>query len=94
MNEIAKELNVTYLYLLVKKDDNIYYAIMSDTFDNLQKHPRGYYWENLKDSEDDSFELTWKTFDTDKPVYLNSSDIWENTVLRIYVRDQKTVQCT
>ncbi|WP_319201314.1 GGDEF domain-containing protein [uncultured Ilyobacter sp.] len=86
LNEMSKQLSVDYLYLLVKKDDDIHYAIMSDTSDFLQKHPTGYYWESLKNTEDDSFELTWKSFDSEKPVFLNSSDIW-GSYRSAYVRE-------
>lgn len=86
LNEMSKELSVDYLYLLVKKGDDIHYAIMSDTLDFLQEHPTGYYWESLKDAEDDSFELTWKTFDNKNPIFLNSSDIW-GSYRSVYVRE-------
>ncbi|GLI56603.1 hypothetical protein PM10SUCC1_21170 [Propionigenium maris DSM 9537] len=76
LNEKAMEKGLDYLYILVKDGDDIVYAIMSDTREELDKLESGGYWLSLKDVEDDSFNETWKAFDSEKPVYLESSDLW------------------
>lgn len=76
LNEKAMEKGLDYLFILVKDEEDIVYAIMSDTREELEKLPRGGYWFSLKDSGDDSFEETWKAFDSKEPVYIESSDMW------------------
>lgn len=77
LDDIAKKSKIDYLYILVKKENDIYYGLMSDTLEELENHPSAYYWISLKNAKDDSYDFTRKAFDKDEPVFLNSSDIWD-----------------
>lgn len=76
LNEKALEKGLDYLFILVKDGDDIVYAIMSDTREELDKLPRGGYWFSMRASEDDSFEETWEAFDSQVPIYIESTDMW------------------
>ncbi len=77
LDRLAKEIGVDFLYLIVKKEDGIYYAITSESLESINESEEpSYYWYSLKDSKDDSYELTRKSFDKKKPTFLNSTDIW------------------
>ncbi len=79
LDSVAKKIGVDYLYLLVKKEDDIRYAIMSDILEELEAHPTAYYWTSMKeDAEDDSYDLTRESFYKNKPVFLDSSDVWDS----------------
>jgi hypothetical protein len=76
LDDMAKRIGVDYFYIFTKKNSDIYYAIISETEEELRAHPTAYYWMNLKDAEDDSYDITWEAFEKNKPIFLNSSDIW------------------
>ena len=76
LHDKALEKGLSYLYILVKDGDDIVYAIMSDTKEELDELPMAGYWYSMRDSEDDSFDKTWDAFDSKEPIYIESSDIW------------------
>jgi len=76
LHERAMENNIDYFYLLVKDGDDIVYAIMSDEKEELDKLHMAGYWFSLQDAGDDSFDETWEAFDSDKPIYIESKDMW------------------
>ena len=84
LQDKAEEEGVDYLYLLVRTEDDIYYAAVSDYIEELSKDPNGFYWLSLKDAGDDSFTETWNAFDQEDNIYLKSTDMWD-TYRSIYV---------
>ncbi|WP_319372201.1 bifunctional diguanylate cyclase/phosphodiesterase [uncultured Ilyobacter sp.] len=86
LNQMAKKFEVDYLYILVKKNDDIHYAIISEELEELQKDSKAYYWQSLKDTKDDSFDLTRMAFDSKKPIFFDSNDIW-GSYHSVYVRE-------
>ena len=78
LDNIAKKTEIDYLYILVKKENDIHYVLMSDLPEELIKHPTAYYWLSLKETEDDSYLLASETFDKNEPVFLNSTDKWDS----------------
>lgn len=80
----AEEEGVDYLYLLVRKNEDIHYAAVSDYEEELLKDPNSFYWLSLKEAGDDSFSETWSAFDSDEAIYLKSSDMWD-TYRSIYI---------
>ena len=78
LDSIAKKTEIDYLYILVKKENDIRYALMSDLLEELIENPTAYYWLSLKDAQDDSYLLTSETFGKDEPVFLNSTDKWDS----------------
>ena len=78
LNKMAKEFKVDHLYILIKQNNDIHYAVMSGKSEELEKDPQGYYWQSLKDNEDDSFDLIWMEFDNKNPIFFNSKDILGN----------------
>jgi diguanylate cyclase (GGDEF)-like protein len=80
----AEEEGVDYLYLLVRKNEDIHYAAVSDYEEELLKDPNSFYWLSLKEAGDDSFSETWSAFDSEEAIYLKSSDMWD-TYRSIYI---------
>ena len=78
LQERAVEQNVDYLYILVKSEDDIVYAALSDYKEELDDSEKAYFWYSLTEAEDDSFDETWSAFDREEPLFLNSSDEWDS----------------
>lgn len=76
LHEKALLLGLDYYYILMKDDNDIVYAAVSDTKEELQKVPNSGFWFSLKESGDDSFDETWEAFESSEPVYIESSDMW------------------
>ncbi|GLI54492.1 hypothetical protein PM10SUCC1_00070 [Propionigenium maris DSM 9537] len=85
----AEEEGVDYLYLLVRKNEDIHYAAVSDYEEELLKDPKSFYWLSLKEAGDDSFSETWSAFDSEEAIYLKSSDMWD-TYRSIYIPETAT----
>jgi len=67
---------VDYLYVLIKDHDDIVYAALSGTSEDIKELPNNGFWFSLKEAGDSSFEETWEAFDMKEPLFLNSSDRW------------------
>lgn len=76
LHEKALLLGLDYYYILMKDDNDIVYAAVSETKEELQKVPNAGFWFSLKESGDDSFDETWEAFESSEPVYIESSDMW------------------
>lgn len=84
LQDKAEEEGVDYLYLLIRGEEDIYYAAVSDYIEELAKDPHAFYWLSLKEAGDDSFTETWNAFEQEESIYLKSSDMWD-TYRSIYV---------
>jgi len=78
LHEKSIKIGVDYLYLLVKDGEDIVYAALSDSSEEITGVKNNGFWLSLREAEDDSFEETLKAFEGDDPVYLESSDIWDS----------------
>jgi|GEM_PF-1072119 len=78
LHEKGIKVGVDYLYLLIKDGDEIVYAALSDTPEEISSVKNNGFWLSLTEAGDDSLEETLKAFEGDKPVYLESSDIWDS----------------
>ncbi len=84
LHEKGGEVGVDYLYLIIRDGDEAVYAALSDTPQEIGQVKNNGFWLSLSEAEDDSLHETLEAFDSSKPVYLESSDMWD-TYRSIYL---------
>ena len=74
LSEFTNEVDLTYVYSMIKKDEKIYFTFSSASEEEIEESSYAGYFEEYEDASDELVQ----TFETNKPIYEEYEDSYGN----------------